>query len=254
MQGYGRVFAKVYNLLWNDFAERIAPQVHDFYKATQNGQAKQPVLDLCCGTGYLSRFFLERDFQVVGLDLSEHMIAFARENNLEYVVARQADFIQGDAAKFKLDEKFGVAVATYDALNHLPDLDALRSCFHCVFDILLEGGHFIFDLNTHAGLQQWNGVMVRPGEQVYLINRGMYDEHTVKAWTKITGFVRDDAEDGLFERFDETVYNTVFKMDTVRGWLLETGFQTVHFAIDGELNNPIKNPETQKRVFFVAKK
>ena len=52
--------------------------------------------------------------------------------------------------------------------------------------------------------------MIRPGDEVYLINRGMYDEHTVKAWTKITGFVRDD--DGRYERFDETVYNTVFEM------------------------------------------
>jgi SAM-dependent methyltransferase len=252
MQGYGRVFAKVYNLLWNDFAERIAPQVYDYYKATQAGQHRQPVLDLCCGTGRLSRFFLELDFRVVGLDLSEYMIAYARENNLEYMVAGQADFIQGDAANFKLDEKFGLTVSTYDALNHLPDANALGNCFRCVFDTLLEGGHFIFDLNTHAGLQQWNGIMVTPGEEVYLINRGMYDQHTIKAWTKITGFVQDNS--GLYERFDETVYNTVFEMAAVRGWLLEAGFQAVHFAIDGELNKPIENPEAQQRVFFIARK
>ena len=86
MQGYGRVFAKVYNLLWSDFADHIAPQVHDFYAATKAGQHRQPVLDLCCGTGRLSRFFLERDYRVMGLDLSEHMITYALENNLEYVV------------------------------------------------------------------------------------------------------------------------------------------------------------------------
>ena len=252
MQGYGRVFAKVYNLLWNDFADRIAPLVHDFYASTQIGQHRQPVLDLCCGTGRLSRFFLERDYRVVGLDLSKHMIAYARENNLEYVVAKQADFIQEDAANFTLEEKFGFTVSTYDALNHLPDADALRNCFRCVFDILQEGGHFIFDLNTQAGLKQWNGVMVRPGEQVYLINRGMYDEHTVKAWTKITGFVRDKG--GLYERFDETVYNTVFEMAAVQVWLLETGFRKVHFAVDGALNTPIEDPEEQKRVFLVAQK
>jgi len=252
MQGYGRIFAKVYNLLWNDFADHIAPQVHDFYAATQVGQKQQPVLDLCCGTGRLSRFFLERDFRVVGLDLSEHMIVYARENNLEYVVAKQADFIQGDAADFELDEKFGFTISTYDALNHLPDAEALVRCFRCVFDHLLDGSYFIFDLNTHAGLEQWNGVMVRPGQEVYLINRGMYDQHTVKAWTKITGFVQND--DGLYERFDETLYNTVFKMDDVRVWLLEAGFRTVHFAVDGALDQPIEKPEAQKRVFFVARK
>jgi len=252
MQGYGRVFSKVYNLLWNDFADQIAPQLIDFYTATQAGQQRQTVFDLCCGTGRLSRFFLERNYQVVGLDLSEHMIAYARENNLEYVVAKQADFILGDAASFTVDQKFGLTVATFDALNHLPDADALRNCFRCVFDILNQGGYFIFDLNTRCGLKQWNGIMVRPGDQVYLINRGMFDEHTVKAWTKITGFVQD--ENGLYERFDETVYNTVFEMVSVRVWLLETGFRKVYFAVEGALNTPVENPEEQKRVFLVAQK
>jgi SAM-dependent methyltransferase len=252
MQGYGRVFSKVYNLLWNDFANSIAPKIHDFYLATEIGQAHQSMLDLCCGTGRLSRFFLENDFRVVGLDLSEHMVAHARENNLEYMIAKQADFVQGDATDFILDEKFGLVVSTYDALNHLPDEAALQGCFHCVLDILLEGGYFIFDLNTRSGLRNWNGITVRPGDEVYLINRGMFDDHTVKAWTKITGFVQE--EGGLYERFDETVYNTVFKMADVKDWLLEAGFQDVHFALDGDLNTPIENPEEQKRVFFVAKK
>jgi SAM-dependent methyltransferase len=252
MQGYGRVFSKVYNLLWNDFAQAIAPKIHDFYLTTETGQFRRPVLDLCCGTGRLSHYFLEKGFHVVGIDLSEHMVSYARENNLEYIVAKQADFIQGDAADFILDEKFGLVVSTYDALNHLPDEAALQSCFRCVRDVLLEGGYFIFDLNTHFGLRNWNGITVRPGDEIYLINRGMYDEFTVKAWTKITGFVQD--EGGLYERFEETVYNTVFEMAAARDWLLMAGFREVYFALDRDLNVPIQNPEAQKRVFFIVRK
>jgi SAM-dependent methyltransferase len=252
MQGYGRVFAKVYNLLWNDFADHIAPKIYDFYSMKEIGQAKQPVLDLCCGTGRLSGFFLEKDFRVVGLDLSAHMVAHARENNLEYVVANQAVFVQGDAASFKLNEQFGLVVSTYDALNHLPDEAALQDCFGCVFDALLDAGYFIFDLNTRAGLRNWNGIMVRPGDEIYLINRGMYDDSTVKAWTKITGFILETG--GLYERFEETIYNTVFEMAAVRAWLLDAGFRDAYYASDGDLRKPIENPEAQKRVFIVAKK
>jgi SAM-dependent methyltransferase len=238
--------------LWNDFADHIAPQIYAYYLGTEVGKNGKPILDLCCGTGRLSRFFLERDFRVVGLDLSKYMIAHARENNLEYVVAQQADFIQGDASDFKLEEDFGLCVSTYDALNHLPDTDALQNSFKCVFDTLLEDGYFIFDLNTHNGLQHWNGIMVRPGNEVYLINRGMYDQQTIKAWTKITGFVQ--SEDGLYERFDETVYNTVFEMAAVREWLLASGFRKVYPSIDGHLDQAVENPEAQKRVFFIAQK
>ncbi|HBX70930.1 MAG TPA: class I SAM-dependent methyltransferase [Chloroflexi bacterium] len=252
MQAYGRVFAKVYNLLWNDFADHVAPLIHDFYAATEPGQAHQPVLDLCCGTGRLSRYFLERDFRLVGLDLSEHMVAHARQNNLEFVVAQQAAFVQGDAANFEVAEKFGLTVSTYDALNHLPDAESLQGCFQSVFAALLEGGYFIFDLNTHVGLEHWNGITVRPGAEIYLINRGMYDENTVRAWTKITGFVRD--ESGLYERFEETVYNTVFAMADVRAWLRAAGFGEVYYALEKDLSAPIENPEAQKRVYFVAQK
>lgn len=252
MQGYGKVFTKIYNLFWNDFADRIAPQIHDFFVDAIVGQREVPILDLCCGTGRLSRYFLERGFRVIGLDLSEYMVAHARENNLEFVIANQAEFTQGDAADFKLDEKFGLTVSTYDALNHLPGETALQNCFRCVFNSLIGGGYFIFDLNTHTGLRNWNGILVRPGDEVYLINRGMYDDATIKAWTKITGFVRDD--DGHYERFDETVYNTVFEMEAVRGWLVETGFREVYFAVDGDLNTPIEDPEEQNRVFIIAKK
>lgn len=252
MQGYGRVFAKVYNLLWNDFAKNLAPKICSFYEQAAMGESRRPVLDLCCGTGRLARFFLEKGFRVVGLDLSEYMVAYARENNLEFVVAEQADFIQGDAADFTLEEKFGLVVSTYDALNHLPNEAALRGCFHCVFDALVDGGYFIFDLNTRAGLRHWNGITVRPGDEIYLINRGMYDDATVKAWTKITGFV--EAENGLYERFEETVYNTVFALADVKNWLLEAGFQHAYFALDGDLNTPIGNPEDQKRVFLVTRK
>jgi len=252
MQGYGRIFSRVYNLLWNDFAKSVSPRIYDFYLATEAGRAQQPVLDLCCGTGRLARFFLEKDFRVVGIDLSEHMVAHARENNLEYLVAKQADFIQGNATDFKLDEKFGLVVSTYDALNHLPDEPALQSCFACVRDVLLEEGYFIFDLNTHFGLRHWNGITVSPGDEVYLINRGMYDDSTIKAWTKITGFVQN--ESGLYERFEETVYNTVFKTTAVRNWLLEAGFREAYFALVSDLSILIENPEEQKRVFFVAQK
>jgi SAM-dependent methyltransferase len=252
MQNYGRVFAKVYNFLWNDFADNLAPQIHNFYASTPAGLNRKPVLDLCCGTGRLSHFLLDSGYRVVGIDLSEYMISYAQDNNLEFVVAKQAKFIQGDAANFKLNEKFGLTISTYDSLNHLPNVEALNNCFQCVIDVLLDGGYFIFDLNTHAGLKQWNGFMIRPGDEIYLINRGMYDEHTVKAWTKITGFVK--AHDEFYERFDETVYNTVFNMADVKKWLLETGFQKVYFAVDGDLKTPIEIPEEQKRVYFIAQK
>jgi len=250
MQGYGEVFARVYNLRWGGFAQRIAPALIAFYGNTEPGQQKKPVLDLCCGTGQLAVAFLEQNFHVTGIDLSEYMLKYARENAASYIEAGQAYFMQGDATDFTLDEPVGLTVSTYDALNHLDDEDALRRCFQCVAAV--TEGYFIFDLNTRLGLKRWNGMMLSDTEEVFLMNKGIYEVGMEKAWTAISGFLRN--ADGLYERFEETTFNTVFDMARVKKLLLETGWNAVYYARIDDLTLPIEDPEQEQRVFFVAQK
>jgi ubiquinone/menaquinone biosynthesis C-methylase UbiE len=118
----------VYNKRWTAFAYRVAPVLVEFYASTPVGQANRSILDLCCGTGQLALYFLERGYRVTGIDLSEHMLQYARENASSYVEEGQARFVQADAADFDMDEPVGLAVSTFDALNHLPGPEALQSC------------------------------------------------------------------------------------------------------------------------------
>lgn len=252
MQAYGNLFALVYNHLWKDYANRIAPLIYEFYETTPISKSNKTLLDVCCGTGQLSAYFLDHDYRVVGLDLSAGMLKYARENLLPYVVAGRVRLVQGDASYFKIVENFGLVVSTFDALNHLPDMAALKGCFQSTLDVLEDDGYFIFDLNTAEGLKNWNGVNINPGERFFLLNRSIYDEYTVKAWTKITGFVRN--ESGLYERFDETVYNTVFEMDAVRDLLIDVGFHSAYYAMGSALEVPIDDPEKESKVFIVAQK
>jgi SAM-dependent methyltransferase len=252
MQSYGDIFARVYNQKWQFYANRIAPLILEFYESTPLGVQEKTLVDICCGTGQLSAFFLEHGFRVVGLDLSDGMLQVARESLLSYIVARQASFVQGDAADFTLQEDFGLAVSTFDALNHLPDLDALRGCFRSVWKVLLPGGYFIFDLNTRQGLMNWNSISVDPGDEIFLLNRGIFDPEMEKAWTRITGFVR--TPQGLYQRFEQTVYNTVFDLAQVKEELAREGFPNIYFALGTDLAASIDKPEEIRKVFIVAQK
>lgn len=251
MQAYSKGFAKVYNLRWSGFARQVAPLILDFYAAIPIGRETKTVLDLCCGTGHLAVHFLEKGYRVVGLDLSDHMLHYARENARQYIETGQAAFIRGDASDFRLDERFGLVVSTFDALNHLENEQALRRCFQCVHAVC--DGYFIFDLNTRRGLRRWNSIQVDDSDdEVLIINRGFYDGQSDKAWTKISGFLR--LPNGLYERFDETVYNTVFEMEKVKGALLEVGWKNAYFARIQDLKTPLDEPEEEGRVFIVASK
>jgi SAM-dependent methyltransferase len=251
MQAYSEGFAHVYNMRWSGFVRQVAPLILDFYAATPVGQTNKSVLDLCCGTGQLARHFLEEGYRVVGLDLSEHMLRYAHENTRPYVEMGQAEFIRGNASDFSLAQRFGLVVSTYDSLNHLPDKAALRRCFQCVYAV--SEGYFIFDLNTRLGLQRWNSINIDDGsEEVTIINRGLFDEQSGKAWVRISGFLR--RPDGLYERFEETAFNTAFDLEWVKNALLEAGWRRVYFARVQQLSTPLTEPEKEGRVFIVAGK
>jgi len=250
MQAYGPGFAHAYNWRWGAFARWAAPQIAAFYAQTIAGQQRRPVLDLCCGSGQGAPAFLERGYAVTGLDLSPHMLAHARENLAPYLAVGRAALVLADAADFALEQRFGLAVSLYDALNHLPHPASLQSCFGCVAAALAPGGWLVFDLNTRLGLRHWNVTSMDDAGESVVITHSSFDGTGAQAVLDITGFLR--SADGRYERFDERVYNTVFEIAAVLAGLRAAGFASAHAARLDDLSAPLDEPEREARVFIVA--
>jgi SAM-dependent methyltransferase len=247
---YNSGFAKVYNARWAGFANSVAPHIQEFYERKPISHQANSLLDICCGTGQLALHFLEAGYRVTGLDISPAMLSHAQANCQVYIESGKAHFASADAAGFMVDQTFGLAVSTYDALNHLPDLAALQGCFKSTYTALREGGWFIFDLNTRRGLRQWTGMSVQDMENLTLITRGV--DAGERMYTHITGFVLQ--EEGGYIRVDQTAFNTVFDLDVVTVALHEAGFLGTYCALIDDLDTPLENPEQVPRVFFVAQK
>ena len=249
-QAYGVGFARIYDSQWSDFTRRMAPRIERFYdRVSRRSRNRRRLLDVCCGSGQLALYFVRHGFQVTGLDLSGPMLDRARKN-LEGQPASSATFLQADAAQFQLDRSFGLVVSTYDSLNHLPDLENLRNCFTCVAAATIHGGYFVFDLNTRRGLKRWNGITVGETDDIFLVQRGIFDGES-RARMLLTGFIREGSS---FARFEESVYNTAFDLATVRELLTETGWASVYFARSDDLETPIAEPEDEDRVWVIAKR
>ncbi|MEO0405797.1 MAG: class I SAM-dependent methyltransferase [Cyanobacteria bacterium P01_A01_bin.135] len=107
------------------------------------------ILDLCCGTGQLMRPLLEAGYSVTGLDGSEAMLTYARQN------APGGDFLLEDARKFHLPQRFSGAFSTSASLNHIMTLADLTQVFRNVHQALQPGGLFVFDLNHPQQMQKW---------------------------------------------------------------------------------------------------
>lgn len=108
--------------------------------------AKQPRsrwLDLGCGTGLSGAAFVDVAPEMVGVDLSEHMLAMARDKGI-YRQLVHAEFSQYLTTVTGL---FDVIIAA-DVLGYLGDLTA---CFQGVHSALAENGLWLFSIESAEG-------------------------------------------------------------------------------------------------------
>jgi SAM-dependent methyltransferase len=101
------------------------------------------VLDIACGTGpHLARL-ADRDYRMVGLDLSPRNIEFVRER----LAARghEGEAIVADMTDFRLPRPVDAAICMQDSQGHLLTNDEIIAHFRAVTRALGPGGIYVFD-------------------------------------------------------------------------------------------------------------
>lgn len=250
-EAYPPSFSKAYDRILGNFATDVAPQIHKVFSLEAIYEKDRTLLDVCCGPGHLAYYFLNQGFTVTGIDLSEKMLEIARkkQDNRNHKI----EWIKADASNFSLDKKFGLVVSTFDSLNLLPDLENLRKCFHCVYNHLISGGIFVFDINTKAGISTNNNVYIKESEDFTIIGKGYFDGISDKGYLKFSGFLK--LENGLFEKFEHYSSNTVFMTKDITKILSQLGFNEIKYYIYGKIQMELVNdPESHTKVVVYAKK
>jgi SAM-dependent methyltransferase len=137
-------FAPFYDAVMDDPGPR-ADRVLGWIDRYRPGAAS--LLELGCGTGsVLAR--LSSIAEVTGLDRSPAMLAVAAEK------VPGARLLEGDMREFSLGERFDVVICVFDSLNHLLFFGDWESMFDAVHRHLVEGGLFVFDVNTLGELRR----------------------------------------------------------------------------------------------------
>jgi len=236
-------FAWAYNRHWSYFDRQVLPILDRLVlKGLPPGAH---VLDLCCGTGQLARALTDRGYQVTGLDGSEEMIRFAREN------APEADFVVDDARSFSSAGAYHAAVSTFDSLNHVMTLEELASVFCNVNAALHEGGLFLFDLNTEEGFKaKWHGGFDIVEDDCVCVVRCSYCPETRVAQFDATVFRLD----GAWQRSDVTLRQTWYSLAEVSSALEGAGFTGIRpYALD-EREELTGSTDGAQRLFFLCRK
>ena len=119
------------------------------------------ILDAGCGTGYLSRKLAVKGAKVTGIDLSEKMIAIAKEKSA--TENYKIDFYVDDCSKLdKLcDRCFDVVIANY-VLMDVPDLAGAIAAFNRVLKL---GGYAVL-IFSHPCFPQGKARVTQNGKEV----------------------------------------------------------------------------------------
>jgi SAM-dependent methyltransferase len=150
-------FARIHSKDWGPELRQWLPEVEKFLSQHLPEEIPEnpKILDLCCGTGELAQCLQQKGYQVTGLDGSEEMLRYARQN------APDSEFILDNARFFELPPTFHGVISTSYGLNHVINLEELTCVFRKVYAALLTNGVFIFDLrlDEHYKLSWHNSVL-----------------------------------------------------------------------------------------------
>jgi SAM-dependent methyltransferase len=106
------------------------------------------ILELGCGTGRVLIPIAAAGCSIVGLDLSEHMLAKCRQKLQvqPQEVQERVRLVQGNMTDFALGETFSLVTTPFRPFQHLVSVDDQLACLQCVNRHLATGGRLILDL------------------------------------------------------------------------------------------------------------
>lgn len=170
---YGSLCTEMYEILHKE-----APQEElSFYLSFAEKGMK--ILEPLCGSGRFLIPFLERGFDISGIDLSAEMLAKLNEK------APNAKVFQKDILEYDSTEKYDYIFISSGSVSLFTDMDLCKKILHKMKDLLKKDGRFIFAVDTIADKCPNNSdyktsisVKTKEGYELILKGKNYYDEKT----------------------------------------------------------------------------
>lgn len=125
---------------------------------------KPYALEIGCGIGRMTEFFLKDFAEVQGVDISDVMLESAQKRLKEQP---RIKFALTDGQKLNLGDNACHFIFSYQTFQHLPTKNSLEQSLKEVYRVLCQGGMAKIHLRTGRGPYKWHwayGVSVTPAE------------------------------------------------------------------------------------------
>ena len=212
------------------------------------GSVPTLLLDVACGTGGFSNEFAKLGVEVIGADMSEDMLAVARENSAEQ--GTDVLFLCQKAEELDLYGTVDGAVCCLDSLNHITEYNTLCKAIEKVSLFLEKDKLFIFDVNTeykHEKILADNTFIIEK-DDVFCAWQNEYYPKNNTTNISLDFFVRDgEFYNRYCEEFCERAYTKAE---------LESAIENAGLEIIGIFEDMTEQPlsEISERAVYVTRK
>lgn len=204
----------------------------DIYKTefTTDGGEFRLILDLCCGTGTLTRMMQDEGYEMIAVDSSEFMLMEAqRKCPGSLFICQNADNL----------DLFGTVDACYSSLDSINYIDekSLEKAFKRLKLFIRPKGLFIFDIREKEWLEEMDGfTSVDEGENYLCLWRADYEDNAL-----YYGMDLFTKQGELWKRDKEEHIEYAYEIGTLESMLNNSGFEL------------IKTIDYKDRLFIVAR-
>lgn len=236
-------FAEVYDRLMTEDIDY--KKWYKFIKDVYNKYDINPqnLLEIACGTGNLTKYLADDNYNIICFDLSEEMLSIAYKKLRKY---KNVSIRHMDMRDFKYNRTFDSIISICDSINYITDLEDLTKVFNNVYNHLQDGGVFIFDINSYHKLANiiGNNTFIYDEDDVFYIWDNIFEDNIANFY--LTFFIN---RDGMYERFDEYHQERAYKKEEIIKLLEGAGFKEISIFDGLSFDLPT---EKSSRLNFVA--
>lgn len=245
---YDRLFADIYDR-FSDPSDYLSRAKYHLQLLRSYGISSGLLLDAACGTGTLTRFYLEAGYDVIAADVSADMLLRAQEKLSIY--KNRVLFICQRLEELDLYGTVRAAVCSLDSLNHLLTVESLLETLKRICLFTEPGGVFLFDMNSvyKHRVVLGNNTFVFEDDDTFLVWQNELEEETDTVNMAFDIFTREP--DGSYLRTQDENTERAYSVETVNRLALQAGFRNVKVFADLSTQPP---GNCEERLCFIAEK
>ena len=217
---YGSLCTEMYEIL-----HKKAPQDElEFYLSY--AEKGMRILEPLCGSGRFFIPFLERGFQISGIDLSKEMLEKLKQK------APNAKVTQTDIEEYDSEERFDYIFISSGSVSLFTDIALWRKILCKMKNLLNKNGKFVFAVDTvsdrypdDAEYQTITSVKTKEGFDLVLKGKNYYDEKSHTQFSPSIYELYNHTE--LLQREEMDFQTHLYELGELEPYLLDIGFTGV---------------------------